>query len=249
MFGQDFHRIGSASHIQSRIGDGDGDPFNGQIKLLFMGKEVLVLSPSSINTTLPSISFTNAASGKIERVYLSLDESAKFQEDEKNDFKNYFSMKIIKPTGFCLLPGDNKTTLVITDSDHTVKFISLSENAICNSYGQFGAGPGEFCDPVAIGTFKVDLYRSIFCVLERGGNQRIQFFDENMNHLLLYGGMGHSRGRFFDPTSISCFSSLNLHKRKDHPDFYKGICSLDDLVFIFVIVSDNYFKLFCLKPI
>ena len=230
MFGQDFKRVGSINHIQARIGDGDGDPFNGQLKLAFNKKELVVLSRSNIFATSPSICFNNLASNSIEKVYLSPYDYSKFDIDVSSSTISSHSIDV-QPNSICVSDDSNETTLVVADKNHCIHFISLSTNSVAHSYGQFGAGSGEFCDPVAVDAFKADDSNVIFCVLEAGGNQRIQFFDHKQNHLLLYGGIGHSKGRFLDATSLSSFSTLNSKRRGNVvPDFFKGCCSIEDLV-------------------
>ena len=240
MFGQEFRRVGSINHIQTRIGDGDGDPFNGQLKLAFNKKELVVISRSNIFATSPSICFVNQASKIIEKSYLSPSDYSKFDDGVPSSTIRTHSIDA-QPTGICVSDYSNETTLVVADKNHCINFISLISNSITYSYGQFGAGSGEFCDPVAVDAFKADDSNLIFCVLETGGNQRIQFFDHNRNHLLLYGGMGHSKGRFLDATSLSSFSTLN-NKRHGNvvPDFFKGCCSIDDLVIFILEIINGY---------
>eukprot|EP01035_Chromulina_nebulosa_P034467 gene34467-46248_t len=229
MFGQDFKRVGSIYHIQARIGDGDGDPFNGQLKLAFNKKELVVLSRSNIFATSPSICFNNLASKSIEKVYLTPYDYSKFDIGVPSSTISSHSIDV-QPNGICVSDDSNDTTLAVADKNHCINFISLSTNSITYSYGQFGAGSGEFCDPVAVDAFKADDSSVIFCVLEVGGNQRIQFFDHKRKHLLLYGGIGHSKGRFLDATSLSSFSTLNSKRRGNVvPDFFKGCCSIEDL--------------------
>ena len=231
MFGQEFRRVGSSNYIQTRIGDGDGDPFNGHIKLAFNKKELVVLSNSSLFSSSPSICFNNLASKVVEKLFLTPYDYSKFDDDVHSKSISLHAIDL-QPTGMYVWDDSKEPTLVVADKNHRIHFISLTTNSIAYSYGEFGGGPGQFCDPAAVDAFKADDSNMIFCVIEKGGNQRIQFFDHNRNHLMLFGGMGHSKGRFLDAISLSSFSTLHGRRSncKTVPDFFKGCCSLDELV-------------------
>ncbi len=73
-------------------------------------------------------------------------------------------------------------------------------------FGETGAAPGQFKDPVAIDlTANGQLY---ICDL---GNQRIQVFDLNGNFLMNFGGFGWQNETFDNPVDIWARSTINIY--------------------------------------
>lgn len=229
MFGQDFQKIGSENYVKARVGDGDGDPFVGPIKINYLSKgELLIISSANNYFKIPTIAAYKFMINKVDRFYVHSDMNRGIDKDPNDPDNHYFDLV---PTALCVTQNSNDSIIAVTDKSHTVQFISSTHHNLVHCYGQLGSGPGEFSEPTSIDQFTTESGRVIYCVLERGGNQRLHFFDENFKHILFYGSMGHAEGQFFDATSVACHSVIKKTRMDNNPpDYYVGICSLEELV-------------------